>query len=32
MPNPDLRIGTREMVCGAMVVVVYSYPRCVLLC
>jgi len=30
MPNPDLRIGIREIVSGDMVVVVYSYPRCVL--
>lgn len=31
MPSPDLRMGTREMVLGEMVVVVYSYPRWVLL-
>jgi hypothetical protein len=32
IPNPDLRIGTKDMVSGEIVVVVYSYPRCVLLC
>jgi hypothetical protein len=32
MPNPDLRIGTREIVSGEMVVVVYSQPRWVLHC
>ncbi len=31
IPRPDLRTGTREMVRGQMVVVVYWYPRWVLL-
>jgi len=31
MDNPERRIGTREMVSGVISVVVYSYPRCVLL-
>lgn len=29
MDKPDLRIGTRDIVSGVTVVVVYSYPRCV---
>ena len=32
MPNPDLRIGTREIVSGEIAVVVYSQRRWVLLC
>jgi hypothetical protein len=32
IPRPDRRIGTRDIVSGVIVVVVYSYPRCVLLC
>lgn len=32
MPRPDLRIGTREIEEGEMVVVVYSYPRAVVAC
>jgi hypothetical protein len=27
IPRPDRRIGTRDIVSGVMVVVVYSYPR-----
>jgi hypothetical protein len=29
--KPERRMGTREIVSGVMVVVVYSKPRCVLL-
>jgi hypothetical protein len=32
IPRPDRRIGTRDIVSGVIVVVVYSYPRWVLLC
>jgi hypothetical protein len=27
IPRPDRRIGTRDIVSGVIVVVVYSYPR-----
>jgi hypothetical protein len=27
IPRPDRRIGTRDIVSGMIVVVVYSYPR-----
>jgi len=30
MPRPERRTGTRDMVFGEIVVVVYSYPRAVL--
>lgn len=32
MPRPDRRTGTRDMVFGDIVVVVYSYPSAVLAC
>ena len=32
IPSPDRKIGTTDSVFGEMVVVVYSYPKCVFAC